>query len=139
AVLALISGVLLQIYGSTPRTIPIGMKGRQILPKGHFDVGGVVIEKSRLSIFIISIVVVALLGLLLRRSWFGLGVRAVGQLPDVSRLMGVSPVAVSRFNWALGGLLSGLAGVLIGPITVVNIGTFSFLLVKAVAAVLIGG
>ena len=41
-------------------------------------------------------------------------------------------VAVSRFNWALGGGLAGLAGVLIGPVTVVNIGTFSFLLVKAV-------
>src|SRR5258708_7734947 len=78
-------------------------------------------------------------GLLLRRRGFGLGVRAAGQWPAVARLMGVSPVAPSRFNWALGGGLAGLAGVLIGPVTVVNIGTFSFLLVKAVGATLIGG
>src|SRR5581483_2790608 len=136
AVLGLISGVLLQMFGPQPRYTP---PQNQILPKGSFTAGGIVISWQRFSIFLVSIVVIALVGLLLRRSWFGLGVRAAGQLPDVARLMGVSPVAVSRFNWALGGGLAGLAGVLIGPVTVVNIGTFSFLLVKAVGATLIGG
>jgi sulfate-transporting ATPase len=138
ATLALISGILLQIYGANPRNVST-IPGRHILPRGRFEIAGIVISKQQFAIFVLSIVIVALLGLLLRRSWFGLGVRAAGQLPETSRLMGISPVAVSRFNWALGGLLSGLAGVLIGPITIVNIGTFSFLLVKAVAAVLVGG
>ncbi|HVW35079.1 MAG TPA: ABC transporter permease [Acidimicrobiia bacterium] len=136
AVLGLISGVLLQTFGPQPRYTP---PQNQILPKGSFTAGGIVISWQRFSIFLVSIVVIALVGLLLRKSWFGLGVRAAGQLPDVARLMGVSPVAVSRFNWGLGGGLAGLAGVLIGPVTVVNIGTFSFLLVKAVGATLIGG
>ena len=35
------------------------------------------------------------------------------------------------------GVVSGIAGVLVAPITVVNIGTFSFLLVKAMGAALI--
>jgi sulfate-transporting ATPase len=136
AVLGLISGVLLQVYGPQPRYTPTN---RQILPTGSFSVAGVDVSWQRFTIFLISVAVITLVGLLLRRSWFGLGVRAAGQLPDVARLMGVSPVAVSRFNWGLGGLLAGLAGVLIGPVTVVNIGTFSFLLVKAVGATLIGG
>ncbi|MEW6470767.1 MAG: ABC transporter permease [Actinomycetota bacterium] len=138
AVLALISGIMLQIYGSQGRAIPVEIPGRHILPKGSIEVAGVLVTKSRLSIFIISLLILTLLALVLRRSWFGLGVRAAGQLPDASRLMGVNPVAVSRFNWALGGFLAGLAGVLIGPLTSINVGTFSFLLVKAVAAVLIG-
>jgi branched-chain amino acid transport system permease protein len=138
AVLGLISGLLLQIFGAQPRSVP-NEAGRQLLPRGTFEVAGVVVNRAHFTIFLVSICLVALLGALLRRSWFGLAVRAAGQLPDVSRLMGVSPVAVSRFNWALGGLLAGLAGVLIGPITVLNIGTFSFLLAKAVGATLIGG
>jgi sulfate-transporting ATPase len=136
AVLGLISGVLLQVFGPQPRYTP---PGNQILPQGSFDVAGIVVSWQRFTIFLISVGVISLVGLLLRKSWFGLGVRAAGQLPDVARLMGVSPVATSRFNWALGGGLAGLAGVLIGPVTVVNIGTFSFLLVKAVGATLIGG
>jgi sulfate-transporting ATPase len=138
AVLGLTGGVLLQIFGAAPRQIPIE-PARQILPRGNFEVAGVVIPRQNLAIFLISIGLVVLLGVVLRRSWFGLGVRAAGQLADVSRLMGVKPVAVSRFNWALGGFLAGLAGVLIGPLTVVNAGTFSFLLVRAVGATLIGG
>lgn len=138
AVLGLISGVLIQVFGAQPRATP-PEASRQILPRGTFEVAGVVINKPHFSIFVISIVLVAGLALVLRRSWFGLGVRAAGQLPSVARLMGVSPTRVSRFNWALGGLLAGIAGVLIGPVTIVNAGTFSFLLVKAVGAILIGG
>ena len=136
AVLGLVSGVLLQVYGPQPRSVP---EASQILPGGSFVVAGVVVNWARFTIFVVSAALVGLLGLFLRRSWFGLGVRAAGQRPDVARLMGVSPVAVGRFNWALGGFLAGLAGVLIGPVSVVNISTFSFLLVKAVGASLIGG
>jgi ABC-type branched-subunit amino acid transport system permease subunit len=136
AVLGLISGVLLQIFGPQPRYTP---PHNQILPRGTLALGDISISRERLMILVISAALVTVLGLFLRRSWFGLGVRAAGQLPDVSRLVGVSPVSVSRFNWALGGLLSGLGGVLIGPVTIVNIGTFSFLLMKATGASLMGG
>ena len=136
AVLGLISGVLLQVFGPQPRFTP---PQHQILPQGTLSIGDISVSRERLTILVISALLVALLGAFLHRSWFGLGVRAAGQLPDVSRLMGLSPNAVSRFNWLLGGLLSGLAGVLIGPVTVVNIGTFSFLLMKATGASLIGG
>ena len=53
--------------------------------------------------------------------------------------MGVRPAAVARFNWALGGALAGLAGVLYAPLTNINAATFTFLLVKTVGAALIGG
>src|SRR5581483_9838185 len=136
AVLGLAAGVMLQIFGPQPRYTP---PSQQLVPHGGFTLLGVVVNWQRATIFIVSIILVALLGVLLQRTWFGLGVRAAGQAPDVARLMGVSPVAVSRFNWGLGGALSGLAGVLVAPITVVSIGTFGFLIVKAVGAMLVGG
>lgn len=136
AVLSLCSGVMLQIYGPAPRSVP---DAQQLVRAGGFTLFDVYITWQYAAIFVVSVSLVVLLSLALRRTWFGLGVRAAGQLPDVARLVGVNPTAVSRFNWALAGALSGLAGVLIAPITLVNVGTFSFFLVKAVGATLIGG
>ena len=136
AVLALSSGVVLQIFGLSARNLP---QDKALVPAGGFTLFGVVVEWERLLMFVASLALVAGLGWLLRRSWLGLGVRAAGQLPDVAQLMGVRPVAVARFNWALGGALAALAGVLYAPLTDINAGTFTFMLVKTVGAALIGG
>lgn len=136
AVLGLSSGVMLQVYGPQPRGVPAE---EQLFPIGDVVIAGVVLDYQRLGILLVSSVLMAAIALGLRRSWFGLAVRAAGQRPDVVRLFGVRPANISRFNWALGGALSGLVGVLVAPVSVVNIGTFSFLLVKAVAAALLGG
>jgi branched-chain amino acid transport system permease protein len=136
AILGLASGLMLQIYGPQGRAVPLD---QQLFPNGQLTISGVVIDYQRLGILVVATGLMAVIALLLSRSWFGLGVRAAGQRPDVVRLFGVRPATTSRFNWALGGALSGLAGVLVAPVSVVNVGTFSFLLVKAVAAALLGG
>ena len=136
AVLGLASGLMLQKYGPQPRGVP---QEQELFPSGSFTASGVVVDNQRLGILVVSATVMLAIAAVLSRSWFGLGVRAAGQRPDVVALFGVRPVTTSRFNWALGGALAGLAGVLIAPVSVVNIGTFSFLLVKAVAAALLGG
>jgi sulfate-transporting ATPase len=136
AVLGLCSGLMLQRYGPQPRGVPAD---QQLFPSGSFTVQGVVIDNQRLGILIVSVSVMLVIAALLSRSWFGLGVRAAGQRPDVVQLFGVKPAVTSRFNWALGGALAGMAGVLIAPVSVVNVGTFSFLLTKGVAAALLGG
>jgi len=136
AVLGLSAGVMLQVYGPQPRAVPAS---QQLVVQGGLRLGDVVINYQQASIFVVSVVLIGLLSLALRGTWFGLGVRMAGQRPEVARLLGVNPVQVARFNWAVAGALSGIAGVLVAPITVVNIGTFSFLLVKAVGATLIGG
>lgn len=136
AVLGLASGLMLQMYGPQPRGVP---QEQELFPSGSFTISGVVVDNQRLGILIVSASVMLVIAAVLSRSWFGLGVRAAGQRPDMVQLFGVQPATTSRFNWALGGALAGLAGVLIAPVSVVNVGTFSFLLVKAVAAALLGG
>lgn len=136
AVLGLASGIMLQIYGPQPRGVP---QDQELFPSGAFTIQGVVVDNQRLGILVVSASVMLAIAAILSRSWFGLGVRAAGQRPDVVQLFGVKPATTSRFNWALGGALAGLAGVLIAPVSVVNIGTFSFLLAKGVAASLLGG
>jgi sulfate-transporting ATPase len=135
-VLALIAGLMLQFYGAQPRFTPLK---QQVVPQGGFHLGGVIISWQQATLFVISIALVIVIAFTLRRSWFGLGVRAAGQRPDIAQLMGVNPVATERFNWAIGGAISGLAGVLLAPIQIVSVGTFGFLTVKSVGAMVIGG
>jgi branched-chain amino acid transport system permease protein len=77
AVLALASGVVLQVFGLQARNLP---PNGALVPAGGITVFGVAVEWARLLMFGVSILLVAGLALLLRRSWLGLGVRAAGQL-----------------------------------------------------------
>jgi branched-chain amino acid transport system permease protein len=136
AVLSLGAGICLQLNGPIARTIP--QRG-QFLPDGAFRIGGVNVDYQRATIFVFSLALVVAIVLVLKYTWLGLALRACGQAPDSARLMGVRPSQIAQFNWAVAGTVSGIAGVLIAPITVVNSGTFAFLMVKAVGACVIGG
>jgi branched-chain amino acid transport system permease protein len=136
AVLGLASGVMLQLNGPQARAIP---DKQRLFPVGGFNILDVVVDRQRAAIFVISLILVTALAVILRRTWFGLGLRGAGQDGPTAELMGVRPVNVARFNWALAGAVSGLAGVLVAPLTVVNVGTFAFMMVNAVGASLFGG
>lgn len=66
---------------------------------------------------VIALVVVALLGLLLTRTVWGLRVRQLGQRNQFASYTGVSPKAMSIQVMSLGGAVAGLAGALfvLGP------------------------
>jgi branched-chain amino acid transport system permease protein len=136
AVLSLAAGVCLQLNGPIAKSVP--QRG-QFLPEGGFRVAGVQIDYQRATIFVFAIVLVAVMIAVFKYTWLGLALRACGQAPDSARLMGVQPNQIARVNWATAGVVSGIAGVLVAPITVVNSGTFAFLMVKVVGACVIGG
>ncbi len=136
AVLSLCAGVCLQLNGPLAKSIP--QRG-QFLPDGRFRLAGVNIDYQRATIFVFAIVLVAVMIAVFAYTWLGLALRACGQAPDSARLMGVQPNQIARVNWATAGVVSGIAGVLVAPITVVNSGTFVFLMVKVVGACVIGG
>ena len=136
AVLSLAAGLCLQLNGPIAKTVP---QEGQFLPDGNFRLAGVNIDYQRATIFVFAIVLVAVMIAVFKYTWLGLALRACGQAPDSARLMGVQQNQIARVNWATAGVVSGLAGVLVAPITVVNSGTFAFLMVKVVGACVIGG
>jgi sulfate-transporting ATPase len=69
----------------------------------------------------------------------GLAVRASGHDPDAVTLTGWSALRIGTTTWAAGCALAGLAGVLLAPITGLEITTSSLILVPALAAALVGG
>lgn len=74
---------------------------------------GVSITGSEVVVTVTSLVVSALLAVMVRRTRFGLGVRAVADNPSSARLAGVPYVRTVFAVFALAGALAGLAGALV--------------------------
>jgi branched-chain amino acid transport system permease protein len=77
--------------------------------------------------------------LFLRFTWTGLGMRAASQNPTVARLMGVSISRSSAIAWGLGGLIGGIAGILVAPSLFLDTNLMASLLIKAFAGGVLGG
>jgi branched-chain amino acid transport system permease protein len=77
--------------------------------------------------------------LFFRFTWTGLGLRAASQNPTVARLMGVSISRSSAIAWGLGGLIGGLAGILVAPSLFLDTNLMGSLLIKAFAGGVLGG
>lgn len=86
-----------------------------------------------------AVLAAVLLIVLFRFTRTGLKMRAVFDSNHVAALCGVSPSGISTLSWALGGLLAGLGGILLAPVTQLSSSTFIELTVASLAAVLIGG
>ena len=80
-----------------------------------FRLGGVYITPAYTAMLIFSPVAVMALTLFLRRSRYGLGIRAAAANPDAARLAAVSVSRMSALTWTIAGTLSALTAVFIFP------------------------
>ncbi len=133
AILSFTTALMLLWFGFDP------VQSRLLLPSGFIQMGGFIVSYQELAIFGLAALSAAGLGAFLKGTLFGTGVRAAGQDETAARLLGVPPTRVAQFNWALGAALAGVYGILIAPLVLLGAGTFPLLLVKALAASLIGG
>lgn len=132
-VLSFTNGLMLLFFGFQPTSSPL------LLPDRYLRIGSISITYQQTAVFVIALASAVGLGWFLQRTRFGIAIRAVAQNRDAARLMGVSLPQVARFNWALGSLLAGTAGILLSPLAPVNVVTFTLFLVKALTATLFGG
>jgi branched-subunit amino acid ABC-type transport system permease component len=90
---------------------------------------------------ILAVAVVALGGLsaLYRFGPFGLRLRATAIDPMAAGLVGVNTDTTSLATWALAGALAGLSGILVAPAVSFSVFFMSTLLLRSVAAALVGG
>jgi len=132
-ILTFTSGLLLWHYGFAP------VVAEPLLPTRSVTVLDVAVSYQKVAVLATAAVLAALLAGFLDRTRFGTAVRAVAQDPEAARLHGISLGAVARFNWGLGACLSAIVGVLVAPLQIVNVGTFTLLLTKSLAGTLVGG
>lgn len=124
-------GLITSIFGNVVKSVQ--------MPVGSFSIGQYRVSAYSLVIIGIGIVVLIALLVLLRRTRFGLILRATMQNPAMSASLGVRPSAVYMATFSLGAALAGLAGGVLSPISGVSPGMGGAYIAKAFITVLGGG
>ncbi|MBB4122090.1 urea ABC transporter permease subunit UrtB [Martelella radicis] len=122
------------IFGPTNREV-----GNPSWMSGAFDVGGLVITWSRLWIVVFSLAVFLGLLMLMKRSAFGLQMRAVTQNRRMAASMGIRTPWVDAFTFALGSGVAGLAGVALSQIDNVSPNLGQSYIIDSFMVVVFGG
>jgi branched-chain amino acid transport system permease protein len=133
AVAALLLTYASRRYGLYPRFLPPLVAG------GGIDVAAMHVQPNQLVILAVAAVVLIGLTALYRYTSFGLRLRATALDPMAAGLVGVDTNRTSVATWALAGGLAGLSGILIAPSVAFSVFFMTSLLLRSVAAALVGG
>jgi branched-chain amino acid transport system permease protein len=98
---------LLNWFGPSPRALP------PIFGHWSITLSGTVVTADRVGTIACAAVVLPLVVLALRKTRFGLAIRAVSQNPEGAQLAGINRTAVALTILAASGALAGLASVLL--------------------------
>ena len=130
--LALIEGLFIVKF-QTGEAFP-----RPILPNPSVSFDGEIIGGYYLYLLAIGVVLSAALYAFYRYSPFGLKTSAVAENRRAVAALGHSPDAVATWNWAAGGALAGLGGILVSPILGLSVESIGLLLIPSLASALLG-
>jgi len=104
----LLQYVTIYFLGAGIRTYP------PVLPNHLFSLGKVQISLQQIVIFLISVVLMLLLQILVKKTKVGKAMRAVSLDADAARLMGIDVDRTISYTFAIGSALAGAAGILVG-------------------------
>lgn len=103
------------------------------------SIGGLQVLPQQLLILAVAPVVVGGLWILYRFTPFGLRLRAVALDHYAAGLIGVDVDRTSTGTWMIGGVLAGVSAILIAPLVTFNVFFMTALMVRGLAAALVGG
>jgi len=112
---------------------------RKALMFDNFNVGGVIIQPNALFIITITIVIMAILFYLIRKTIFGIAIRATAQNETTAKLMGIPVSKIYSLSWIIAAVLGAIAGVLIAPTTNVSTTMMMDVHLKSFIAAVVGG
>jgi len=121
-------------HGSNPQVFP------RILPQKSFYWGGVLLRLDNLIIFGITLLLIAIMFLFIKRTKIGAAIRAVTQDGEAAKMMGINIDRTVAATFLIGSALGAVAGILIGAYN--NIIRFDMGLmggVKGFSAAVVGG
>ncbi len=128
----MLRGLISMGFGPESRSYPTPWTGQTT------HLGGVAIANLQLVIVGMSLVVTALLLIFFRSTRLGVAMQAASQNQLAAYLTGVRVKRINSLVWALAGATAAVAGVLLAPITLVDVSLW-FVVLKALAALVLGG
>lgn len=131
----LLQNVAMLLFGSLSRTVNVSSS-----LAGAVTVGGVSISRIDLIVVVVTAVILAALGVFLRRSALGTQMRAAAEDFSMARLLGVNANKVIAVAFGLSGLLAGVACIaLVVKTGTVTPGVGSTVVIFGFVAVILGG
>ncbi|OLT18651.1 hypothetical protein BJF78_00635 [Pseudonocardia sp. CNS-139] len=100
--------------------------------------GGIVLSTDRIWLLAIAVMITVGLHAYSRHTVSGIATRAAAENQRGTSALGWSPDALATVNWAAGGALAAVAGILITPYAGLNITNLTLVVIAALAAALIG-
>lgn len=128
-----IEGVLSVTYNTSFKSI------RTSYADDAFTVFGYQIAAVRLYAFVLSMVMLALLYVVLRKTKLGRSIRATVQNPTSARLLGVDTARISAVGFGLGATTAAAAGAVYGIIFPFHAGSHHDLIARLLTIVILGG
>jgi sulfate-transporting ATPase len=102
----------------------------------HF--GSLVISRSQIILVVIACAITVLLWAVTKWALPGIAIRAVAENQRATAALGWSPDVLSTASWAVAGALGAAAGMLIAPVTGVQVSDMTLYIVITIAAALVG-
>lgn len=130
--MATMQALIVLRFGAAGRPVPA------ILPAEPVRLFGADVPRDRLVLAVIVVLAAAALWAVFRFTRFGLASRAASDDTTGVALLGWSPDRLAAVNWVVAGVLAGLGGILVAPITGLDPVTTTLLVVPALAAALVG-
>jgi branched-chain amino acid transport system permease protein len=120
-------------WGVQPRYTPPLVMGEGV------EVAGLNVTPQQLLILVVAVVLVVGLWALNRFTSLGLRLRATALDPYAAGLVGVNNNLTSMAAWGIAGALAGVSAILIAPTTTFDVNFMTGLVLRGLAAALIGG
>jgi branched-chain amino acid transport system permease protein len=128
-----LKGVVRQTgLGDTPRSLPA------LVPTDAILIGDAVLTKLDVAIFLVALLVMGLIYVMFTHTRIGKAMRAVGMNPRAAQIVGIRLSHVRMLVWAMSGLISALAALLITPKVLVT-PEIAHIAILAYAAAIVGG
>ncbi|HYF96056.1 MAG TPA: branched-chain amino acid ABC transporter permease [Symbiobacteriaceae bacterium] len=129
----IINGVAGWIWGYELQPFPAAVSGAPI------NWGGIIFTMQNALNMGVAVIVMLVFFLLFKYSMLGIAMRAVAENRVAAKLMGVPTDRILALTWGLGGVLAATAGILIAPVTNLDINMMASMQIKAFTAGVLGG
>lgn len=118
--------------GDTPRSLPPLVSNDAVI------IGDAFLTRLDVAIFMVAVVVMVLIYLMFSKTRIGKAMRAVGMNPRAAQIVGIRLSRIRMMVWALSGLISALAALLITPKVLIT-PDIAHIAILAYAAAIVGG
>ncbi len=129
----LLKGLVRQTgLGDAPRSLP------SLVPSDTVMIGDAALTLLDIAIFVVAVVVMLFIWFMFTHTRIGKAMRAVGMNPRAAQIVGIRLSRIRMMVWAMSGLISGLAALLITPKVLIT-PDIAHIAILAYAAAIVGG